>query len=401
MNHDARPQDGAQSPGDAQPQDDAQPQGDVQPRDGARHKDGAKRKDGAKHKDGTKHKDGIKPKGGAKPAFVPVPDEVQATWPAPVDVDVTDRYRVSHMRRASEVVVVTFDHWDEGKSTFTPGTRGDRFYASRGWSQVHVATTRNDWYLGGATPQLFDTVRAMVRDGGYRKVVTSGFSMGGYAALLFAGPLGARRAVAVSPQFALDPAQVPWETRWQADRQGLDWTADALAHGGAQDCDARIVYDPCHPADARHVALMRRHFPRWTYVALPHAEHPALRPFAETGRVGKVIAGLIDGSFGLQKVTRMYRRERRESPTYWATLALQGARRPRLVAGALDAFLALPTRPPALLAKVALAACRSGDLARGVPLLAEGLAGLGAAAPAWMQAELDAARQALVDTPAG
>lgn len=48
-----------------------------------------------------------------------------------------------------------------------------------------------------------------------RRVVAMGNSMGGTAALISAGEVAVNAVLALVPQFSVNPAVVPWETRWQ------------------------------------------------------------------------------------------------------------------------------------------------------------------------------------------
>ena len=293
----------------------------------------------------------------------------------------SDRHRVTHFARESRFVVVTFDHWMSGKRGFAAG-QGGGLYEQRGWSQIHVATAHNDWFMGERTEALFDVVRAACA--GYERVLTCGSSMAGYAALLFAGPIGAERAIAVSPQFSVDPAKVPWEDRWADDRRGLDFGADRLVPG-ASAAQATVLYDPWHAQDAKHVARLRALFPGWTYVSLAGAGHPSFLAFQDVHVAARVVAQLIEASIAPGEIVALFKRVRRRSVSYWSSLAERAVRRPAVVRAAIRHCIEAAEVPPPLLFKLALAASRSGDDRQGIALFERAIAGAPNPPPWWAQ----------------
>lgn len=84
--------------------------------------------------------------------------------------------------------------------------------------QNHVAfiTDKNRAWFN--RPQLVsrtvETIRKRAAQAGITRITTLGNSMGGYAAILFAHPLGADRAISFVPQFTMDD-RVLREKRWQ------------------------------------------------------------------------------------------------------------------------------------------------------------------------------------------
>ena len=111
---------------------------------------------------------------------------------------------------------------------------------------LFVADTLRSWYNDpGIFEEIIDTVEAYRRAHAIAETVTFGNSMGGYGAVLFAGPLGAKSCLSLSAQYSADPEMVPEERRWRAyrDRIGrftrppLDDTLDPgccyfVLHGG-------------------------------------------------------------------------------------------------------------------------------------------------------------------------
>ena len=99
--------------------------------------------------------------------------------------------------------------------------------------------------MGPAARQPGTAARAAVPEGA--RVMTYGSSMGGYAALRFARALRADAILALSPQYSIDPAVVPWEDRWRQDGARIAWLP-ALA--GPLDPNVRpLITSTCRTRD--------------------------------------------------------------------------------------------------------------------------------------------------------
>jgi hypothetical protein len=129
-----------------------------------------------------------------------------------------------------------------------------KFVRDNGWSHMAVMARRKDWYR---CPQLIAHLEKLAADGvfaGFDKVVLTGTSMGGFAALTFASLAPGATVISFNPQTTLDETLVPWEKRFGMGR-ARDWS---LAHS---DCafeidevdKAFVLYDPFFEPDRRHV----------------------------------------------------------------------------------------------------------------------------------------------------
>lgn len=88
--------------------------------------------------------------------------------------------------------------------------------ASQGMSN-HVAFVMDlerSWYSApGLQPSILAALTQLIAEAQITEVVCLGNSMGGHGALLFASRLGAKSAIALVPQFSMNPALVN-EERW-------------------------------------------------------------------------------------------------------------------------------------------------------------------------------------------
>lgn len=233
--------------------------------------------------------------------------------------------RVRHLAVAGgdrAVLFVTFDSYTDRIGLDRPGF-GEQYFAPRGIDAVHVVSRANDWYQYAELPAALAAIATVA--GGYGQVVAYGSSMGGYAALAFGGRCGADAAIALSPQFSLDPRVVPFERRWLADARRIRFRRAPVAPIARQ----YVLYDPRDPADQRHFGLIAARSPT-IGVAIPYSGHPVGSYLAETGSFDILFAGVRDGTLDGVAFARELRARRRLSAHYLYTLALRTpAWRPR------------------------------------------------------------------------
>lgn len=169
-----------------------------------------------------------------------------------------------------------------------------RLFPSR--SKLLVRDPSRSWYNAGL-PGVGDTVEeiaAWLREElaglGARRVVTTGSSMGGYAAILFGCLLGAERVVALAPQTVLDPA-----LRWMMPPPELELQAPDLepAMRGAPGTAVDLVFGWGSPLDTYHAQRVAR----VPSVRLLRVEggHDVAAELAEQGRLWPLLGELIEG----------------------------------------------------------------------------------------------------------
>src|SRR5580692_2443694 len=147
----------------------------------------------------------------------------------------------------SAACVITFDGYTDNRSLDRPGF-GEDFFRSRSIDAVHIISRENDWYQHAAMSAVTEIVAELTKP--YRRVVAYGSSMGGYGAIRFGGMAGASVALAISPQFSIDPRTVQFERRWKADADRIDFALERTLRAPFVET-SYIVYDPLD-ADRRH-----------------------------------------------------------------------------------------------------------------------------------------------------
>ena len=201
-------------------------------------------------------------------------------------------YRSAHLlvkafHRGGHTCVITFDAFTDTANLDRPAF-GEQFFQNCQISAVHVVNARNRWYHEPDWRHAIAAAHTAAR--GYRRVVTYGASMGGYAALRFSRDLGAATALALSPQYSRDPNKVPFERRWAAHRREpwLPELSGSLPH----DVSAVIVYDPMVAADRVHVDHIAREMTVHR-LPLPHAGHGSAAFLAEVGLLGTLVSMVV------------------------------------------------------------------------------------------------------------
>lgn len=218
--------------------------------------------------------------------------------------------------------VVTFDHYGIGPGFDRPGF-GEDFLRQSGVSAIHVMACREDWYQYPEMAEAMAAVRQATA--GAERIMTYGTSMGGYAALRFADAAGANAALAISPQYSIDPAQVPFETRWLQDSHRIQWLPEI---DGLLVCRCRpvIVFDPAGE-DGPHIRRIEAEIDI-VPVDIRYSKHPSTTYLLETGLLKSLVFDVLSGAFDAGAFKKEAGQRRRQSATYLSRLAeLQPPRR--------------------------------------------------------------------------
>jgi hypothetical protein len=228
-------------------------------------------------------------------------------------------------------VVVALPHAVAGDGFLDYGF-GQKYFHGRNTACIYLRARESNWFQEPQVLDLAARIRAFL--GPEARVVTYGASMGAYGALLLSGPLGAEKVLAIAPQFSINRARVPWETRWKqaADRiGGFIHDIDAHIAPGAR----KIVFYDRLSRDRGQVDLFAADA-SWDLVNLPCASHQVLRFLQETGALKPLLADLFGPGPDTALIRARARANRRSSALYWLTLALYAQRRrPALARAAL------------------------------------------------------------------
>lgn len=219
--------------------------------------------------------------------------------------------------RGSSLCVVAFDPMGDDRSLDREAF-GEQFLAGRGLDAVHIVSAHNDWYQDLGLPAALAAVREVTRP--YAQVATYGSSMGGYAALRFSGWIGADVAVAISPQYSVQPPFADFDKRWLRLRRGTRWLFEQPGDPLPPLKTCIVFYDD-RGLDRAHAEAIARDLPHAALVRVPYAGHPAGTMLAETGVLSSAILEALHGRVDAASVSAALRRERHRSGQYFFTLA--------------------------------------------------------------------------------
>jgi hypothetical protein len=218
-----------------------------------------------------------------------------------------------------DVLVVTFDSYTDHRDPHTSYGEldrwgfGENFLRDRAIDAVHVIGGDNNWYQYPEMPDAMAVIATVAR--AYRRVISYGSSMGGYAAIRYGGAAGAEAALAISPQFSIDPAVVPFEWRWDVESQQIDfalersWTPAFVA-------TAYILFDP-RTLDRRHMTLFAKQS-RVVPVPMPNSGHSIARFLADNGLLQQAVFDVANGAFNARALRRAARAALdRQSPRHF------------------------------------------------------------------------------------
>lgn len=259
--------------------------------------------------------------------------------PSRITLFQSDNLQVTYVPSGKiERLVVTFASWSEEPVRERAGF-AEKFLIRRHISAVHVTCAGNDWYQ---YPEMGEAMAAAARARqSFGRCTTYGLSMGGYAAIRFSGAVGAERAIAIAPQFAIDPTLPPFDSRWAKDAARIRFIHGDVWTGASAQVVA--IYDNCS-VDLRHIVLFRR-FVRLFEIPVPHSGHNPARFLVDLGLFQDMIGDLLMDRFDTQAFRLACREKRKISPEYFFHLSRAARHAPRALALVDRALRLAPGRP--------------------------------------------------------
>jgi tetratricopeptide (TPR) repeat protein len=215
-----------------------------------------------------------------------------------------------------------------------PGYAEDALRAM-GFDVLAVSCRRNNWYQDLSAEAMQDVMAQLPA---YRSVACYGSDMGAYAAVYFGQAVGAKRVIALSPQFSVNPDIVRFDPRWAREAADISFTHEPLSQQMIR-AGTRywLIYDPL-TLDGRHAELIKATGAKVTDCPLPYCGHPARFMLEETGELNRLVQKLALGR--PWDVKARVRKHRRKSPAYYFELAQAASKRHPETASALFSQMA-------------------------------------------------------------
>lgn len=255
----------------------------------------------------------------------------------------SDTLRVDHHRihaRPCTRLAVTFTSF--GNQELDGLGFAGRFLLREGYDLLAFKLVGETWYQG-VPAELFEWLRLRMARFCYHRRVGYGSSMGGYAAIQFAGRLALDQVLALSPQFTVEG---DFDARWAPWGAHIDFQYRIDGSCLAPGTRVLIVYDRYSP-DHLHATAFRQHIPaeRLRLAPIPFAGHPVEVYLSQLGRLKQVARqGLALGHLSGIDV----RTGKAKCLAYLSSLSLEAHHRGRaerslrLVERALDEFPDVP-----------------------------------------------------------
>jgi hypothetical protein len=163
-----------------------------------------------------------------------------------------------------------------------------------GHSVLGVQSHAKDWFRQPDAPAM---IRALEERGffrRFRRVVLTGASMGGFAALNFAPLIPEARVLAFSAQSSMNKVIAPFEARFPFAVKRSNWEGMPFLDAAAAIPYIRrvaLVYDPMVPEDRQHAARMAG--PNVQLLRAPFCTHEAIRVVLKTETFAPLLQAMI------------------------------------------------------------------------------------------------------------
>lgn len=240
-------------------------------------------------------------------------------------------------------LVVSFDNLATIDEGWPRGPWAWKRLEPLGHAVLGVQSNAKDWFRQPTAPAL---LRGLEERGFFRRfsrVVMTGASMGGFAALNFAPLIPEARVLAFSPQSTMNKVIAPFEQRFPFAVRKSNWAGMPFLDAAAAVPYIRravVVYDPFVPEDRGHAARLAG--PNVQLLGLPFTTHEAIRVILKSGTFPLLIDRLVAADAIGSEFWSAYR-ARRGVPKWQRALLAAAANRGRhaLVIRAADVMLRL------------------------------------------------------------
>jgi hypothetical protein len=139
----------------------------------------------------------------------------------------------------------------------------------------------------------------------FEQRIAYGGSMGGYAAIKYSNALDVQRAVAMVPQYSIDPEDVK-DARYNMFYQPeLNGEMRITKADVSEDREYIIIYDPHYAQDRAHYHKLREVLPPHHVLHLAFTNHDAIAVLASSELVNDFLLHEFDASYFYQKMRRV------------------------------------------------------------------------------------------------
>jgi hypothetical protein len=242
-----------------------------------------------------------------------------------------------------DVLILSFDNLATIDEGWPRAPWAWRRLEPMGHSVLGVQSHAKDWFRQPDAPAM---IRALEERGffrRFRRVVLTGASMGGFAALNFAPLIPEARVLAFSAQSTMNKVIAPFEARFPFAVRRSNWEGMPFLDAAAAIPYIRravLLYDPMVPEDRQHALRMAG--PNVQLLRAPFCTHEAIRVVLKTGTFPLLVQALVEGDTVGPAFWQAFRARRANTKWQRALLAAAATRgRPQRVIRAANRMLQL------------------------------------------------------------
>ncbi len=159
------------------------------------------------------------------------------------------------------------------------------------------------WFPQASMQAMLDAIAELIAP--FEQRIAYGGSMGGYAAIKYSNALDVQRAVAMVPQYSIDPEDVK-DARYNMFYQPeLNGEMRITKVDVSEDREYIIIYDPHYAQDRAHYQKLREVLPPHHVLHLPFTNHDAIAVLASSELVNDFLLHEFDASYFYQKMRRV------------------------------------------------------------------------------------------------
>ena len=242
-----------------------------------------------------------------------------------------------------DALVVSFDNLATIDEGWPRGPWAWKRLQPLGHSVLGVQSHAKDWFRQPTAPALLRGLEERGFFRRFRRVVLTGASMGGFAALNFAPLIPEARVLAFSPQSTMNKVIAPFEQRFPFAVRKSNWEGMPFLDAAAAVPYVRravVVYDPFVPEDRAHA--LRLAGPNVQLLRVPFTTHEAIRVILKSGTFPVLINRMVEADEIGTEFWSAYRARRHVTKWQRAVLAAAANRgRHALVMLAAEGMLEL------------------------------------------------------------
>lgn len=196
------------------------------------------------------------------------------------------------------ISIVTFESRNKDISSVVPSAfstgYGRGVFAPLGLNEFLVKRSRNHWYQTEEIEEVIELIREHAKG---TSIITYGGSMGGMAAVSFANKLEAKKFIALSPLYDIEPGGEVEDNRWPEEGANIDFRYNYIRTGECRQAQGYVFYCP-DSVDVDHARCIER-MTEATIVPLEYGGHPVSFFLNDTYKLKRLVSEIARDEFDL------------------------------------------------------------------------------------------------------